>query len=62
MQAGTTPPATMASTDGPAAVAEAVASSDHESSSGDRTSLIGEIFIGAGVLLTIGSAARMFMT
>jgi hypothetical protein len=61
MQPGTVPPATVASTDSPAAVAEAVASGANETSNGDRTSLIGEIFIGAGVLLTIGSAARMFM-
>jgi hypothetical protein len=35
------------------------ASSD--SSSSDQTSLIGKIFIGFGTLLTLASAARMFM-
>ena len=38
----------------------ATAGSD-ESSTWDRTSLIGKIFIGLGVLLTMASAARMFM-
>jgi hypothetical protein len=33
-----------------------------ESSSLDRTSLIGKIFIGFGALLTMASAARMFIT
>jgi hypothetical protein len=33
----------------------------NESSTWDRTSLIGKIFIGFGVLLTMASAARMFM-
>jgi len=47
----------MATTD---AVAEQpVVSADNQPS--DHTSLIGEIFIGIGVLLTLGSAARMFM-
>jgi hypothetical protein len=62
MQAGT-PPAmsrTMAATNTPA-MAELVASSDNEPANGDRTSLIGEIFIGLGVLLTLATAVRMFM-
>jgi hypothetical protein len=33
----------------------------HESSTWDQTSLIGKIFIGFGALLTMASAARMFM-
>ena len=33
----------------------------NESSTWDRTSLIGKIFIGFGILLTMASAARMFM-
>jgi hypothetical protein len=60
-------PAT-ASTDAPATapppaaapVAPVMASSS-ESSTWDQTSLIGKIFIGFGALLTMASAARMFM-
>jgi hypothetical protein len=37
----------------------AMASNDH--SVWDETSLIGKIFIGLGTLLTLASAARMFM-
>jgi hypothetical protein len=48
----------MASADVPAAPAMA---SGHESSTWDQTSLIGKIFIGFGALLTMASAARMFM-
>jgi hypothetical protein len=33
-----------------------------ESSIWDQTSLIGKIFIGFGALLTVASAARMFIT
>ncbi|MCA6125346.1 hypothetical protein J6500_26130 [Bradyrhizobium sp. WSM 1704] len=43
----------------PAKPAQAVASG--ESASWDETSLIGKIFIGFGALLTVASAARMFM-
>jgi hypothetical protein len=51
----------MASADAPVApVAPAMASSN-ESSTWDQTSLIGKIFIGFGALLTMASAARMFM-
>ncbi|MGA2288316.1 hypothetical protein [Bradyrhizobium sp.] len=60
MQAGT-PPAmsrTMAASDTPA-MAELVASSNNEPANADRTSLIGEIFIGLGVLLTLSTAVRM---
>jgi hypothetical protein len=66
-------PAT-ASTDAPAAAAPPAAApppatapaapvmaSSSESSTWDQTSLIGKIFIGFGALLTVASAARMFM-
>jgi hypothetical protein len=61
----TTPSATpvaLASADAPVATAPppaAAASSD--SSTWDQASLIGKIFIGFGALLTMASAARMFM-
>jgi hypothetical protein len=48
----------MASADAPAAPEMA---SSHENSTWDQTSLIGKIFIGFGALLTMASAARMFM-
>ena len=61
----TTPPAptqAMAAADAPAApVAPVMAASNDESSTWDQTSLIGKIFIGFGALLTVASAARMFM-
>ena len=50
----------MASAEAPAALRPSLASSD-ESSTWDQTSLIGKIFIGFGALLTMASAARMFM-
>jgi hypothetical protein len=50
------PPA--ASAVAPVVAGSAVSSSD---STWDRTSLIGKIFIGFGALLTMASAARMFM-
>jgi hypothetical protein len=52
------PPVAMASADAP--VAPVMARSD-ENSTWDQTSLIGKIFIGFGALLTMASAARMFM-
>jgi hypothetical protein len=58
------PPApvmTMAAAEAPAAPAPLVAASSDESSTSDQTSLIGKIFIGFGALLTMASAARMFM-
>jgi hypothetical protein len=59
------PPATalaMASADTPAPAAPVMASSNgNEGSTWDQTSLIGKIFIGFGALLTMASAARMFM-
>ncbi|MBR0824187.1 hypothetical protein JQ596_01470 [Bradyrhizobium manausense] len=41
--------------------APVMASASSESSTWDQTSLIGKIFIGFGALLTLASAARMFM-
>ncbi len=61
----TVPPATpvaLASAEAPVVTASppaAAASSDN--STWDQTSLIGKIFIGFGALLTMASAARMFM-
>jgi hypothetical protein len=52
------PTVAMASADTPAA--PVMARSD-ENSTWDQTSLIGKIFIGFGALLTMASAARMFM-
>jgi hypothetical protein len=52
----------MASAEAPAAPAAPVtAGSSSDSSTWDQTSLIGKIFIGFGALLTVASAARMFM-
>lgn len=51
------PPADITPNPPPAPVAKA----SHESSVWDETSLIGKIFIGFGALLTMASAARMFM-
>jgi hypothetical protein len=52
----------MASAETPAAPAAPVtAASSNESSTWDQTSLIGKIFIGFGALLTMASAARMFI-
>jgi hypothetical protein len=47
--------------DAPAAAPAATATARRESSTWDQTSLIGKIFIGFGTLLTMASAARMFM-
>jgi hypothetical protein len=60
----TTPPATpvaLASADTPAASPAVVAANSSDNSTWDQTSLIGKIFIGFGTLLTMASAARMFM-
>jgi hypothetical protein len=51
-------PLAMASAEPPAAAASTAKNSD---STWDQTSLIGKIFIGFGALLTMASAARMFM-
>jgi hypothetical protein len=56
------PALTMASAETPAAhPGPPVMASSNESSTWDQTSLIGKIFIGFGALLTMASAARMFM-
>jgi len=59
----TPPPATlaMASAEAPAAPTPAAAAAYNPPSTWDQTSLIGKIFIGFGALLTMASAARMFM-
>jgi hypothetical protein len=51
-------PTVVASADVPAAP---VVARSNENSTWDQTSLIGKIFIGFGALLTMASAARMFM-
>jgi hypothetical protein len=51
----------MAVTDVPAMSTQPSAPGDNDAASGDRTSLIGKIFIGIGVVLTLGSAVRMFV-
>jgi len=60
-----TPPAPfllMAAAEAPAApAAPVIAASSNESSAWEQTSLIGKIFIGFGALLTMASAARMFI-
>jgi hypothetical protein len=50
----------IAATDAQPRPAPVMASSEH-SSAWDQSSLIGKIFIGVGTLLTLASAARMFM-
>ncbi|MDA9411362.1 hypothetical protein [Bradyrhizobium sp. CCBAU 45384] len=52
--------AVIAATDAQPRPAPVMASS-HPSSAWDQSSLIGKIFIGVGTLLTLASAARMFM-
>jgi hypothetical protein len=57
-------PIALASAETAAAAAPApvvTASTGNESSTWDKTSLIGKVFIGFGALLTMASAARMFM-
>jgi hypothetical protein len=54
-------PVAMASADAPAAPAASATAGSQENSTWDQTSLIGKIFIGFGALLTMASAARMFM-
>ena len=51
----------MASVEAPATPAAPVMARGNEPSAWDQTSLIGKIFIGFGALLTMASAARMFM-
>jgi hypothetical protein len=43
------------------AAASTVSASNDDSSGWDKASIIGKIFIACGTLLTLGSAARMFM-
>jgi len=55
-------PVALASADAPVGAASSpVASAGSDNSTWDQTSLIGKIFIGFGALLTMASAARMFM-
>jgi len=55
------PATAAASNEAPAARSAPVMAASGEHSVWDETSLIGKIFIGFGALLTIASAARMFM-
>ena len=55
------PTLSMASAEAAAASAAPSKASSKEDSAWDQTSLIGKIFIGFGALLTMASAARMFM-
>jgi hypothetical protein len=59
-----TPPSTqtVAMASAKAAPTTPAFASGGDSSTWDQTSLIGKIFIGFGALLTVASAARMFMT
>jgi hypothetical protein len=58
----TSPAMALASADAPApATSPSVAVASSDNSTWDQTSLIGKIFIGFGALLTMASAARMFM-
>ena len=50
----------MASAEAPGTAAPPAAASS-DSSNSDQTALIGKIFIGFGAVLTLASAARMFM-
>jgi hypothetical protein len=58
---GNPPALVMASADTQAAAPAMANSNSNEGSTWDQTSLIGKIFIGFGALLTMASAARMFM-
>jgi hypothetical protein len=58
---GKPPALVMASADTQAATPVMAGSSGNDGSTWDQTSLIGKIFIGFGALLTMASAARMFM-
>ncbi len=54
-------PLAMASAEAPAAPVAPVMANSSEPSVWDQTTLVGKIFIGFGALLTMASAARMFM-
>ena len=56
-----TPAMTLASVEAPATPAAPVMAASKEDSTWEQTSLIGKIFIAFGALLTMASAARMFM-
>ena len=58
---GNPPALVMASAETPATAPVMASSSGNDGSTWDQTSLIGKIFIGFGALLTMASAARMFM-
>lgn len=58
---GSPPALVMASADTQATAPVMASSSGNDGSTWDQTSLIGKIFIGFGALLTMASAARMFM-
>jgi hypothetical protein len=63
LQEGSSTPAQAATTTAsPPPAPAAVSTMTNESSIWDQTSLIGKIFIGFGALLTMASAARMFIT
>ena len=53
--------AVVAATDAQPRPAPVMAASHSENSAWDQSTLIGKIFIGFGALLTLASAARMFM-
>ncbi|MDB5577176.1 MAG: hypothetical protein JWR80_2352 [Bradyrhizobium sp.] len=55
------PTMTLASVETPATLAAPLTAASKEDSTWDQTSLIGKIFIAFGALLTMASAARMFM-
>jgi hypothetical protein len=61
LHAGNPPALVMASADTQAAAPTTASANSNEGSTWDQTSLIGKIFIGFGTLLTMASAARMFM-
>jgi len=61
LQENSPAPAAMASAEAPVAATAPVMASNSANSPWDETSLIGKIFIGFGALLTMASAARMFM-
>jgi hypothetical protein len=61
LQEAATPSQTVAMASNSAVKAAAAAPASSDSSTWDETSLIGKIFIAFGALLTVASAARMFM-
>ena len=61
LRASTPPDTTVATAAADAPAAPVVAAGSNVSSTWDQTSLIGKIFIGFGALLTMASAARMFI-